>query len=246
MKWHSTTNQDFFGSNMECRIESMWSWVRRSRLGRLASLLALSLAVAGAMVVRAGATEPPDEAPEIWCELYGIERAPADSGVDYRISNLQSMRLYIWVDSGNLRLPEFYATGSRMRPDPAAAATVKLRGNKSDQGPILVEYLSTRISLSKLLRRYTVTIPLSEEELRNRFDQYVQTLFEMANPEEKALLERALTQGISYKNWRKDIENRPGIYEIGCEYSTSESGFWNGRVRSEISVDIYFEKTSVE
>lgn len=224
----------------------MWSWVRRSKLGRLANLLALSLVVAGAFGVPAGATEPPDEAPEIWCELNGIERAPADSSVDYRISNLQTMRLYIWVDRGNLRLPEFYVIGNQERPDPMAAVTVELQGDKAEQVPILVDYGGSRISPGKYGRSYILTIPLSEEELRVRFDRYIQRLLEMANPEEKALLERALAEGVSYNHMRKDMENRPGTYNIGCEYSASEAGFWNGRVRSDISVEIYFERTSIE
>lgn len=246
MKWHSTTNQDFFGSNMECRNDLMWSWVRMSKLGRLASLLALSLAVAGAMVVRAGATEPPDEAPEIWCELYGIERAPADSGVDYRISNLQTMRLNIWVDSRGLRLPELFATGKPEHPDPAAALTVELQGDKSERVPVLLTYRGSSIRPGKYGRLYILTIPLSEDKIRDRYESYKQKLLEMAEPDEKVKLEKLFSRPDFFSSIRRDAEHTPGVYRISCDYSSSKSGYWNGEIRSEIVVAIEFEKSFVE
>ncbi len=225
----------------------MWNWAKRLKLERRASLHAFLLAVAGAFVVPAGAAEHPEAAPKIWCELYGIERAPADSGIDYRISNLQRMSLRIWVDRGNLRLPEFYVIEKQARPDPPPAVTVEPEGSGAEQMPILLDYRGPSISLGKYyLRSYILTIPLSEEKIRERVDWLIQRVLERAEPEEGARLERQLAKGDRYRIIRRDVENKPGNYRIGCEYSSSEPGFWNGRVRSEISVEIYFEKTSAE
>ena len=228
----------------------MWCWAKRLKLERRASLLGLLLAVAGAFVVPAGAAEPPEAAPKIWCELYGIERAAADSGVDYRISNLQSMHLLIWVDKGNLRLPEFSIGHRQERPDPAEAVTVERQANGAEAVEILLDYRGPSIRIDKFKRSYVLTIPISEEELRAQFDWYIQRVLDRAEPEEGARLERQLAKvtakGNRYKYLRRDIENKPGFYRIGCEYSSSESGFWNGRVRSEISVEINLEKTAAE
>ena len=224
----------------------MWCWAKRLKLERRASLLGLLLAVAGAFIVPVAAVEPPETAPKIRCELYGIERTAADSGVDYRISNLQKMHLLIWVDKGNLRLPEFSIIERQEGTTPVEAVTVEPQANGAEAVKILLDYRGSGISLSKLRRTYILTIPLSERELRERFDWLIQKALERANPEERARLERQLAKGDRYRIIRRDVENKPGIYRIGCEYSSSEPGFWNGRVRSEISVEIYFEKTSAE
>ena len=224
----------------------MWSWAKRLKLERCASLHAILLAVAGAFVAPAGAAEPPEAAPKIWCELNGIERAAADSGVDYRISNLQSMRLMIWVDKGDLRLPEYYAIERQERPDPAEAVTVERQGNGAEVVEFFLNYRGPSIRIDKFGRSYVLTIPISEEALRAQFDWYIQRVLESADPEDRARLERQLAKGDRYRIMRKDIENRPGIYRIGCEYSSTEPGFWNGRVGSDITVEIYFEKTLYE
>ena len=219
---------------------------KRFTLERRASFLGLLLAVVGAFIVPAGATEPPEAAPKIWCELYGIERTAADSGVDYRISNLQRMRLLIWVDKGNLRLPEFSIIERQEGITPAEAVTVEPQANGAGAVDILLDYRGSGISLSKLRRTYILTIPLSDGDLWERFDWLIERVLERADPEDRARLERQLAKGDRYRIIRRDVENKPGIYRIGCEYSSSEPGFWNGRVRSEISVEIYFEKTSAE
>ncbi len=224
----------------------MWSWAKRLKLERRASVHAVLLAVAGAFVVPAGAAEPPEAAPEIWCELLGIEQAAADYGVDYRISNLQGMRLIVWVDKGNLRLPEFYFIEKQASPDPAEAVTVERQANGAEAVDILLNYRGEGISLGKFRRSYVLNIPISEEELRAQFDWYIQKILERTEPEDGAGLERMLAKGDRYRLIRRDIENKPGIYRIGCEYSSTEPGFWNGRVRSEISVEIYFERTAAE
>ena len=88
------------------------------------------------------------------------------------------------------------------------------------------------------------------EKLRAQFDWLMQRVLERAEPEVRARLERRLAKltakGDRYKHLRRDAENKPGTYRIGCEYASSEPDFWNGRVQSEISVEIYFEKTSSE
>ena len=225
----------------------MRCWEKRLKLERRASLLVLLLAVAGAFVVPAGAAEPPETAPKIWCELYGIERAPADSGIDYRISNLQRMSLRIWVDRGNLRLPEFYVIEKQARPDLPPAVTVEPEGSGAEQMPILLDYRGPSVSLGKYyLRSYILTIPLSEEKIRERFESWKQMFLDVAGPEGKLKIENQFASPILFERFQKDLEHRPGVYRISCEYSSSEFGFWNGKVRSEIIVAIYFEKTFVE
>ena len=209
----------------------MWCWEKRLKLERRASLLGLLLAVAGAFVVPAGAAEPPETAPKIWCELYGIERAPADSGIDYRISNLQRMSLRIWVDRGNLRLPEFYVIEKQARPDPPPAVTVEPEGSGAEQMPILLDYRGPSVSLGKYyLRSYILTIPLSEEKIRERFESWKQMFLDVAGPEDKLKIENQFANPILFERFQKDLEHRPGVYRISCEYSSSEFGFWNGIV----------------
>lgn len=224
----------------------MWSWAKSLKLKRRASLHAVLLAVAGAFVVPAGAAEPPEAAPEIWCELFGIERAAADYGVDYQISNLQSMRLIIWVDKGNLRLPEFSIGHRQERPDPAEAVTVERQGNGAEAVEFLLNYRGPSIRIDKFRRSYVLTIPLSEEKIRERFESWKQKLLEISEPEGKTRIEKAFGNPKSFKQFRRDAEHRTGVYRISCKYSSAESGFWDGEVRSEIIVEIYFEKTSVE
>ena len=196
----------------------------------------------------AGATEPPDEAPEIRCELRGVERAPADSGVDYRISNLQSIRLSIVVDKGDLRLPEFYAIRERVSQplDSYSAVTVELADDKSKQVPVKLEYSNSSIAIDKYERWYRLVIPLSEEEIVERYEYYRTKILELAEPEDRARLEEIFEKPTHFQGFRRDAENVPGVYKIGCTYESSEPGYWNGEVQSETIFEIYYEMTFVE
>ena len=230
----------------------MWCWAKRSKLGCRASLPGLLLAVAGAFVVPAGAAEPPEAAPRIWCDLGGIDRSPEDSDEDYRISNLHGMLLDVWLDGGNLRLEEMRIGKDEVRSGDSRTAntTVSVRveslSNGAEQVPILLKERGGGGSLGRSVERFVLTIPLSEEKIRERFESWKQKLFEMSGPEDKTRIEKAFGNPKFFKQFRRDVEHRTGVYRISCEYSSSESGFWNGEVRSEIIVEIYFEKTSVE
>lgn len=209
--------------------------------GRLRPLRAVALALVWTVVLAAVDCRRAAEAaaPQLSCAL-DLEQPPPPGPQPPAVSNLKRIPLRAFLPRADQPLDELRAAPA---PDQGPAtltltATPASAGSKASV-PVKVSVIGTSQDPRGQELRLLVEIPVDEARRTENIRRYLERVVadgEKRNPDDRHKLQLRLMREKpelfigTFENLY--VENRTGVFDLTCAYSSKRAGFWNGEVRA--------------
>ncbi len=192
-------------------------------------------------------SSPP--APQLLCSVEGIELS---AGRAIRVSNLKRIPLRVLLSNSELPLEKMTIAPTSEISDAAQKPTVEIIANMLSNGekinvPVKLKHVGSGQEYDTHTIYVSLEIPIERPKRKKNIVGYLQRI-ESESVKGKDVSEETLNLfrqrrndmiGAFEKNY---MENKVGIFEIVCKYSSDRSGFWNGQVQSDpILIQVVFE-----
>lgn len=194
--------------------------------------------------------------PKISCHVMQVESTA--EGI-FTVGNLDRIRLKVEVDGGEWPIEELKISGVHVPSDdqrePNVKITIDSLSDTKQDVPVRISPFGGGGKYNTHTISTVLEIPISEEEKRGQFDQFLLKVLDSLDPNDPIVpndpnspkkAERIESgKEFTYLYLRKlHFEHKPGLYQITCSYRSFKPSFWNGEINSDpILVRIVFENS---